>query len=41
MQVDGFPSPRETRQKVYVLSSRHQRLPLNHKGLSVALVVRA
>jgi hypothetical protein len=39
MQVDGFPSPREAHQKVYVLSSRCQRLTLNHKGLGIRMPV--
>ena len=39
MQVDGFPSPREARQEVNVLSSGHQRLPLDHEGISIRVPV--
>jgi hypothetical protein len=39
LQVDGFPSPREARQKVYVLGGGRQRLPLDHKGLGIRMPV--
>jgi hypothetical protein len=39
LQVDGFPSPREARQKVYVLGGGRQRLPLDHKGLNIRMPI--
>jgi hypothetical protein len=39
MQIDGFPSPREARQKIYILSSRRQRLPLYHESLGIRVPV--
>jgi hypothetical protein len=39
MQVDGFPSPREACQKIYVLCGGRQRLPLDHKGIGIRVPV--
>jgi hypothetical protein len=39
MKVDGFPSPREPRQKVDILGGGHQGLPLYHEGLYIRVPI--
>jgi hypothetical protein len=39
MQVNGFPSPREAHQKVYILGGGRQILPLYHESLGIRMPV--